>query len=67
MFSHRTLNDRLNNIDERALLIADKEYRHDCGLLLEPDKSLPVHVQNLQLLMTKIYKTNSNLIRPKSI
>ena len=44
-------------IHERALRIAYKDYENDFGFLLERSKSVPIHVRNLQLLMTEIYKT----------
>ena len=39
-------------------------YDFDFGFLLEQSKSVPVHVRNLQLLMTEIYKTKCGLNPP---
>ena len=64
LFFDRTLNHRINPVHERALRIKLKENRHDFGLLLEEPKSIPVHIRSLQLLMTEIYKTKSNLNPP---
>ena len=64
MFYDRTLNHRINHIHERALRIAYKDYENDFGFLLEQSKSVPIHVRNLQLLMTEIYKTKCGLNPP---
>ena len=61
MFYDRTLDHKINRVHERALRIAYKDYGNDFGFLLEQTKSVPVHVRNLQLLMTEIYKTKSDL------
>ena len=61
MFYERALNHRINHIHERALRIACKDYENDFGVLLEQSKSVPIHVRNLQLLMTEIYKTKGGL------
>ena len=64
MFYDRALNHRINHIHERALRIAHKDYENDFGFLLEQSNSVPIHVRNLQLLMTEIYKTKGGLIPP---
>ena len=64
MFYDRTLDHRINRTQERALRIAYKDYGNDFGFLLEQTKSVPIHVRNLQLLMTEMYKTKSDLNPP---
>ena len=65
MFYDRALNHRIIHIHERALRIAyDKDYENDFGFLLEQSKLVPIHVRNLQLLMTEIYKTKGSLNSP---
>ena len=64
MFYDRTLDHRINRVQERALRIAYKDYGSVFGLLLEQTKSVPIHVRNLQLLMTEMYKTKSDLNPP---
>ena len=64
MFYDRTLDHRINRTQERALRIAYKDYGNDFGLLLEQTKSVAIHVRNLQLLMTEMYKTKFNLNPP---
>ena len=64
MFHDRALNHVINHIHEGALSIAYKDYENDFGFLLEQSKSVPIHVRNLQLLMTEIYKTKYGLNPP---
>ena len=64
MFYDRTLDHRINRTQERALRIAYKDYRNNFGFLLEQTKSVPIHVRNLQLLMTEMYKTKFDLNPP---
>ena len=64
MFFDRTLDHRINRVQERALRIAYKDYGSDFGLLLKQTKSVRIHVRNLQLLMTEMYKTKSDLNPP---
>ena len=64
MFYDRTMNNRINHVHERALRIAYKDHRNDFGYLLEQSNSVPIHVRNLQLLMTEIFKTKSHLNPP---
>ena len=58
------MNHRINHVHERALRIAYKDPRNDFGYLLEQSNSVPIHVRNLQLLMTEIFKTKSHLNPP---
>ena len=60
----RTLNHRINHIHERALRFAYKNSQTDFGSLLEQRNLVSIHVKNLQLLMTEIYKTRSGLSPP---
>ena len=62
--SPSALNHRINHIHERALRIAYKGCENDFGFLLEQSKSVPIHVRNLRLLMTEIYKTKCGLNPP---
>ena len=61
MFHDRALDHRINLTQERALRIAYNHYGNDFGFLLEQTKSVPIHVRNLQLLMTEMYKTKFDL------
>ena len=64
MFYDRTLNHRINHIHERALRFACKDYQTDFESLLGQRNLVSIHVKNLQLLMTEIYKTKSGLNPP---
>ena len=64
MFYDRTSSHRINHIHERALRFAYKDYQTDFESLLEQRNLVSIHVKNLQLLMTEIYKTKSGLSPP---
>ena len=61
MLHSRTLNNRINNIQERALRLTDKENKFSFTQLLEKDHSVTVHQKNLQVLITEIFKVKNNL------
>ena len=64
MFYDRTLNHRMNHIHDRALRFVYKDYQTDFGSLLEQRSLVSIHVKNLQLRMTEMYKTWSGLGPP---
>ena len=59
MFRSRNLNNRINNIHERALRITCKGYNSTFQDLLEKDNSVTVHQRNLQVLATEIFKAKN--------
>ena len=61
MFHSRTLNNRINNIHERALRLTYKDNQSSFEELLEKDHSVTVHHKNLQVLVTEIFKVKNNL------
>ena len=61
MFHSRTLNNRINNIHERALRLTYKDNQSSFEELLEKDHSVTVHHKNLQALATEIFKVKSDL------
>ena len=61
IFCNRHLNNKTNNIHKKALSIAYKDNVSYFDALLIRDSSVPIHKRNLQLLMTEIYKTTSNI------
>ena len=61
MFCDRTLNNRINRIHERALRITYKDMVSDFDTMLLRDNAVPIHIRNLQLLVTEIYKTKWEL------
>ena len=61
MFHSRTLNNRINNIHERALRLTYKDNQSSFKELLEKDHSVTVHHKNLQALVTEIFKVKNDL------
>ena len=57
----RTLNNRINNLHERALRIAYKEEKLTFEELLEKDDSITIHERNLQRLAIEMYKIKKQL------
>ena len=64
MFHSRHLNNKINRIHERDLRIAYKDYDSSFNTLLEKDKSVNIHVKNLQTVMIEMFKTRENFIPP---
>ena len=61
MLCNRTLDNKVNRIHERALRITYKDMRSDFDTMLLRDNAVTIHIRNLQLLMTEIYKTKWEL------
>ena len=61
MCHSRGLNNRINNIQERALRIVYSDKTSSFDDLLVKDGSVTVHARNIQLLATEIYKVINNL------
>ena len=61
MLHSRTLNNRINNIHQRALRLTYKDNKSSFKQLLEKDHSVTVHQKNLQVLVTEIFKVKNNL------
>ena len=55
-----TLNNRINNIHERALRLTYKDNKSSFKQLIEIDHFVTVHHQNVQVLVRKIFKVKSN-------
>ena len=62
MFHNRTINNRINKIQERALRIAYNDTTSTFEQLLLKDNSVTVHEKNIQRLVIEIYKTKNNLV-----
>ena len=52
----RGLNNKINNIHERALRIVYQDKKSSFETLLKRDKSTSIHVKNLQHLATELLK-----------
>ena len=63
-FCSRKINNRINRIQERALRIVYKDYVSTFAQLLEKDSSVSIHIRNLQILATEIFKARNNLSPP---
>ena len=61
MLSERGLNSKINHLHEKALPIAYKDELSDFETMLEKDNAVTIHVKNLQLLMSEVFKTQHNL------
>ena len=61
MCHNRGLNNRINNIQKRALRIVYNDQTSSFNDLLVKDGSVTVHTRNIQLLATGIYKVINNI------
>ena len=61
MFYSRTLNNKINRLQERALRIIYSDYKSLFCELLEKDKSFPIHHKHIQSLAIEIHKFLYNL------
>ena len=61
MFYSRELSNRINRIHERALRLVYQDNSLSFAELLEKDNSVTIHLRNLQLLATEIYKLKNGL------
>ena len=59
MCHSRGLNNKINNIHKRALRIVYQDKKLNLQDLLQKDKSVSIHLKNLQYLATEIYKVKN--------
>ena len=60
MCHSRGLNNRINNLHERALKILCKDKKSDFETLLKNAKFVTIHVRDLHYLVAEIYKVKNN-------
>ena len=60
-FCSRKINNHINRIQEHVLRIIYKDYVSTFAQLLEKDSSVSIHIRNLQILATEIFKARNNL------
>ena len=61
MCHSRKLNNRINNIHERSLRIVYNDYSISFNDLLVKDKSVTIHIRNIQTLAIEMYKAANNM------
>ena len=61
MCHSRTLNSKINRIQEQALRIVYNDYKSNSKELLERDHSFTIHERNIQYLAIKVYKVKNGL------
>ena len=64
MCHSRTVNSKINKLHEICLRIIYNDKKSSFKELLETDKSVPMHIKNLQVLATKIFKLYRNITPP---
>ena len=60
----RTVNNKINKLLERYLQIVYNDKKSSFKELLEADKSVPIHIKNLQVLATGMFKVYSTIFPP---
>ena len=64
MCCDKTSDNRINHLHERALRTVYNDSVSSFEKLLEKDNSVTIHVRNLRILATELYKTKENLTAP---
>ena len=57
MFCNKTLQNKINQIQKRALRIKYNEPNLNLDELVELDKSATIHIKDIITLLTEVYKT----------
>ena len=55
----RGLNNKINNLHERALRTVYQDKKSRFETLLKHDKSVSIHIKNVQYLATEIFKVKN--------
>ena len=61
MCHSRTMNNKINHLHERCLRIVYSDKTLSFEKLSEIDRSVPIHIKNLQILATEFFKESKNL------
>ena len=64
MFSNKIPNNKLNNVQKRALKILTDKHKLTHDELLKETGCVKIHTRNLQLLMTEVYRTTKRINPP---
>ena len=62
MLCGRTMNNKMNNLHERALRILYKDDISSFENLLEKDNSIKIHDRNIKLLVKEMHKVYNNIL-----
>ena len=57
MFCSKTLQNKINEIQKRALCVVYNKPNLNLDKLVELDKSVNIHIKNIITLLTEVYKT----------
>ena len=63
-YHSRTNNNKMNRLHDRCLRVVYNDKQSSFNELLEKDDSVSIHMRNMQILATKIYKLFDNLLPP---
>ena len=66
MYHNRTLNNKINYLNKRCLKIVHNDRKSTYEHVLIRDRSVSVHIKNLQILATQIFKVHRDLSPPIS-
>ena len=64
MFHTKQLNNRINNLHEKALRVTYQDRNSSFSELLNLEKSVSIHYKNIKYLLTEIYKVKMGLSSP---
>ena len=67
MFQRRALSDRINKINERALILLCQNKNFSFNELRQLVNAIIIHQTNLQVLVTKMFKRKCHLINDATI
>ena len=62
MYHSRTNNNKMKRLHDRCLRVVYNDKQSSFNELLEKDDSVSIHMRNIQILATKIYKLVNNLL-----
>ena len=61
VFCSRKMNNKINHLQERCLRIVCSDKTSPVGKLLETDRSVPIHIRDLQVLVAGLSKEIKDL------
>ena len=64
MFHSRSVNNKINRLQERVLGIVYNDFKSSFKNLLDKDETVSIHVKNLQKLATEMFNISKNFSVP---